>query len=1024
MAGINKNIHTKYAEEIKDLSEQLTKNNFDILQRLINSEQKEIFKTLQLNKHIVSPKYIEYLDNFIDSLRKKTQFFQDNITWNIRDINKLWQELIELKERISEIKEQINNLENQKNNIDISQNTQNQNGNKKWNKKKELQDKIDKLTKELKEKEKQYDTVGREWKKLVNINEDLKEMIANIPQRKTEYDQIQSLLSFFDYDIPLSDLDEKTEKTNIAWELHSGLSDDIHAHYKLYTENGMDVKKINTPHGQGIETELHTVINNQPIIIKTAKIIGLVFDENTWEIDMNNVKAYDQNNKEIKDAYSFMIYPGAYFSKSLVNNPTWAAGLASTTTAIPHAFDSINTEEFINFKPLTIKRAKDTLSGTNLIAAYNNLEQHNGNLLSQRAGEFFDQNFETYLKDYISQVCEKDIGPTYLQLDDNQKIKLLKKMSKEIKSDLSTNNILTRDMFKNTLFKDEITKKSFIGDQESFKNHIFNQLDSQIADGIGEKTLKKSIKDIMSTQFNSKIVTFFNTFHTTLSQKDDPQQGLKMAEKLDDSVYSAKGVPNTGFWSNFSKKPAATLYNKIKGIHKDYNLTDIGSNSYLTFIGGLQENFSNSVQEKDKKIDFTTSFEMTAYDNLKANINIDGQDYGVKGTNLQYIISWILNDRKITNNKIRTYASLNIIKALVKKSTDLFGELRILRDINQPKSKRNGEIVVKLDKDWKLVIEMTSIDEQTNQEVTTKIFDETEFINTNDTTLLNKGIRRALQYTNITLNNYNKRYQSGLMNRQNNRFKTQGAVILRPLRAWLNKNDNKRDFSFNFTCQWPKGEIKCSFDKGLIILEQWGKKYQTKNIEYLLRSSEFFGAQIDILKNFYGNLATKLLIHTLIAKKNYAVKCPDTGRIYVLDRHGDIGYFMPESTNKPRLRSEKYTPILIPNTPLSTNRFIAPLQRAWRAITQGVNKTLDAINNWRNTLLYNGEDTTCGVIREDLKGINHGYVLLQWKERDQLLAKPELMGKLTNIMIRQMGAPVMKPLENAIVSLEKKLTFA
>lgn len=96
---------------------------------------------------------------------------------------------------------------------------------------------------------------------------------------------------------------------------------------------------------------------------------------------------------------------------------------------------------------------------------------------------------------------------------------------------------------------------------------------------------------------------------------------------------------------------------------------------------------------------------------------------------------------------------------------------------------------------------MTSIDEQTNQEVTTKIFDETEFINTNDTTLLNKGIRRALQYTNITLNNYNKRYQSGLMNRQNNRFKTQGAVILRPLRAWLNKNDNKRDFSFNFTCQ-------------------------------------------------------------------------------------------------------------------------------------------------------------------------------------------------------------------------------
>lgn len=111
-------------------------------------------------------------------------------------------------------------------------------------------------------------------------------------------------------------------------------------------------------------------------------------------------------------------------------------------------------------------------------------------------------------------------------------------------------------------------------------------------------------------------------------------------------------------------------------------------------------------------------------------------------------------------------------------------------------------------------------------------------------------------------------------------------------------------------------------------MEQGGKKYQTKNIEYLLRSSEFFGAQIDILKNFYGNLATKLLVHPLIAKKNYAVKCPDTGRMYVLDRHGDIGYFMPENINKPRLRAEQYTPLSIPTTPLSTNRFIAPLQRA------------------------------------------------------------------------------------------------
>ncbi|MCX6824516.1 MAG: hypothetical protein NT085_05325 [candidate division SR1 bacterium] len=352
----------------------------------------------------------------------------------------------------------------------------------------------------------------------------------------------------------------------------------------------------------------------------------------------------------------------------------------------------------------------------------------------------------------------------------------------------------------------------------------------------------------------------------------------------------------------------------------------IGRNdvNYLRFFAGQD----SKLDIKDQTVNITTNnrpedlnnpepvkydmnMEVSGKQQILVNIKIEkNKEIKLKAGDPAAMVRKILQCEDIQHGKVRAHVVYNLIKGFI----DVAKKKDISLTYRDPGT--GDMMVIKMD-GKNIVLEQQ--DDHTNaggthRRNTTVLFDHQYFENTNtfDSTRGNEnrrlrvGIDRMMGHFNFAMNELHYQYRQASerrwmgLRRGETRMTLPTSFWLSPIKKLINLGTTTK-FDFSTTAQANGKSVSIEFKKNKFTLNMAGlkKPISSRTLGKLLRHREggirsFDGMERDICGKIYEEMIKKMRENSKIARTNFGVKDAITGRTYILDSDGQLGYINAE----------------------------------------------------------------------------------------------------------------------------------
>ena len=456
--------------------------------------------------------------------------------------------------------------------------------------------------------------------------------------------------------------------------------------------------------------------------------------------------------------------------------------------------------------------------------------------------------------------------------------------------------------------KHESNKPEHTKNAIAYRDFIHNNLENQI-----KKYFERRFDEIFSknNDGNTYLKSQLTNYLTDIEH-----------QKADNNVHqNILGDVDTVDEMKNKRRMAVNINGRTYGIgRKDIN--------YLRFFAGKD----SKTDVKDQIVNITTNdrpedlnnpepvkydmdMEVSGKQQLAVNIKINKQkEIKLKAWDPAAMVRRILQCEDIQHGKVRAHVVYNVIKGFIKAAK----QKDISLTYRDPWT--GNMMIIKMDDD-NIVLEQQ--DNQANfgatyRRNTTVIFDHKYFENTNtfDSTRGNEnrrlrvGIDKLMGHFNFAMNELHDKYRKtterrwmGLI-RWETRMTLPTSFFLSPIKKILNARTTT-NFDFATTVQSNGKSISIEFIKNKFTLNIDGlkKPISSRTLWKLLRHRKwgvriFDGMERDICGKVYEELVKKMRENSKVAKTNFGVKDNISGRTYILDADGQLGYLTPEQTNE------------------------------------------------------------------------------------------------------------------------------
>lgn len=535
----------------------------------------------------------------------------------------------------------------------------------------------------------------------------------------------------------------------------------------------------------------------------------------------------------------------------------------------------------------------------------------------------YDNEIFKLEREAIFRALEKDDGPKLKKLTEEQKEGLYQSIRKIYRgtwggtsmpptraSKVSEGEVNKYEDFVKRITDDkhESNKPEYIKDANAYRNYILNNLEEQI-----KKFFEKKFDDVFSkdTDANNFLKAHLTAYLTDIEK-----------QKLDNDTHKdiLGDIDDTDRMEN-RRRHAIDIGGRTYGIgRRDVN--------YLRFFAGKDSN----VEIKDQTVNITTNnrpedlnneepvkydmnMEISGKQQILVNIKIGKQkEIKLKAGDPASIVKTILQCEAIQHGKVRAHIVYNVMKWFIQsaKKKDL--------SLTYRDPGTGDMMVIKMDGD-NIVLEQQ--DNQTNyggthRRNTTVLFDYKYFENTNtfDSTRGNEnrrlriGIDRLMGHFNFAMNELHYQYRQATerrwlgLRRWATRMTLPTSIFLSPIKKLMNFRTTTK-FDFSTTVQSNGKSVSVEFIRNKFTLNMDGlkKPISSRTLGKLLRHREgwvriFDGMERDICGKIYEELINKMRENSKIARTNFGVKDYITGRTYILDSDGQLGYLSAEQANE------------------------------------------------------------------------------------------------------------------------------
>jgi len=432
--------------------------------------------------------------------------------------------------------------------------------------------------------------------------------------------------------------------------------------------------------------------------------------------------------------------------------------------------------------------------------------------------------------------------------------------------------------------------------QNSFIHYLRNNLDQNIQD-----YLKKQIR-------------------TTL---DNPQNRNVIFRELLDFQTELK---NNKVDSNIDQDISGDLVGVEMESKRDRWLFGRNDNNYMKFFSGGNIDLWEQNIDLNKPVKYTMKLKVSSKNQLSAIVKIwDKKEKEYKAGDPMSLMQKILAEKNIPEGKTRAHIAYNIAKWMIQKAKE--------EDISLSyRDNRWHNMVINLDGKNIVLEDQDDLTNHggTNRRITQTLFDYSLFESTNswespnrswrnvlqpDNRTLRAGIDRLTRHFNRAMNELNTNYNCATQRRMLGLLRSNTSSDF-PTSAWtspIKKLMNLRtttNFDFSTSVSHNEKTVQIERKNNTFFLTIDGEEFKGKDLGKLLKKRKgwirlFDGVERSICGEIYKNMVEKLRGNTKIARSSFGVMDPKTGRMYILDEDGQLGYLRAEEASRQQYNLRK-----------------------------------------------------------------------------------------------------------------------
>ncbi|HMS91410.1 MAG TPA: hypothetical protein PKC87_04275, partial [Candidatus Absconditabacterales bacterium] len=695
-------------------------------------------------------------------------------------------------------------------------------------------------------------------------------MLGNIVPRQGEYQNLANIVNEFDIPRLLPDMRGNTYNVGPDFMTPGATADG----FNFYNEAGTIINLAN--YWIDIKLADNTIQN-----VRINGLVPMTVPNGT--IDLTGITFTDRTGNPYvpTQGYEFILHPGAIRR-------------------------TVGGREFINNKELKVIRGPvGTLNTQALreteVDAYNNAGT--GNVIGNAMDRLSGTNLAKREREAIFRAISNKDGPKFDKLSAEQKEDMYQNVRRLINPPTGVSPLIPGANFMYNGFRTWVTADRHPGNipeniinPMAFRNYINNNLETLIPQFFARQMDVAFIDDITTNTLLKSEVTRY------LSEIEN--------QKLDNNVHQdiMGDIDTVDMMEN----------------RRSHNIIGRRDVNYLRFFSGQD----SKTEIKDQTVNITTNdrpedlnnpepvkydmnLEVSGKQQILVNIKIDKQkEIKLKAGDPAAMVRTILQCEAIQYGKVRAHVVYNVMKGFI----DSAKKKDISLTYRDPAT--GDMIVIRMD-EKNIVLEQQ--DNQTNfggthRRNTTVLFDHQLFENTNTfdsatgnaNRRLRIGIDRMMGHFNFAMNELHDQYRQASerrwmgLRRGETRMTLPTSFWLSPIKKMMNfRTTTKFDFSTNV--QSNGKTISIDFKKNVFSLNVEGlkKPISGRTLGKILRFRQggvrlFDGMERDICGKIYEELINKMRENTKIARTNFGVRDCITGRTYILDSDGQLGYISAE----------------------------------------------------------------------------------------------------------------------------------
>ena len=591
----------------------------------------------------------------------------------------------------------------------------------------------------------------------------------------------------------------------------------------------------------------------------------------------------------------------------------------------PWATRTIWWRNFISTKPLKVLRwpagaLNSQAARATEVDAYNNAGT--GNVISNAMNRLSATNLAKREREAIFRAISKNDGPKFDKLNAEQKEDMYQNIRKIINPPNWASPLIPIVNFDYNNFKNWVTGDKHpsntpenIINSMAYRNYINNNLEILIPEFFAKQMDIQFIDNINRNTFLKSEVTRY------LSEIEKQKVDTNVHQDVLWDINAVDEMENTRRFGKLGRRDV----NYLRFFVGQDSKVDIKDQTVNITTNNRPEDLNNP-----EPVKYDMSMEVSGKQQILANIKIGkNKEIKLKAGDPAAMVRTILKCEDIQYGKVRAHVVYNLIKWFI----DTAKKKDISLTYRDPGT--GDMMVIKMD-GKNIVLEQQ--DDHTNawgthRRNTTVLFDHQYFENTNtfDSTRgdenrkLRVGIDKMMWHFNFAMNELHYQYRQASerrrmgLRRWETRMTLPTSFWLSPIKKIINLNTTtKFDFSTNAQANGKSVNIEFKNNKFTLNIAGLKKPIASRTLGKLLRHRQwwvrvFDGLEREICGKVYEELIKKMRENSKVARTNFWVKDYITGRTYILDSDGQLGYINaeqaandPEMIRKWRLSKREY----------------------------------------------------------------------------------------------------------------------